>query len=307
MKLVLILGSQGESPQYWREFDIGMKAYSQRLGMTVECRVPPDPRAPEPSVVAWQLQNLNMLGSAPGEFVLGVAAVDPETASGAIGSLALRGVPCVTFRNDCPNSGRHLFVGANQFETAKGAGRQMAQLIEFTGKALILTPNVRYSSFPEKLRGIELVCEPYPNMHLLLAETGYVDHVTMRGIVGGLLAENPDIRAIIALDAICAKAAVSVIREAAPPSPPMVFTFGIDKDIADALTASAIISTTVERPHTIGQKLVDVAFRIGRDGLEKTIASFPNGMVDCGSRTVLGRTLDMYRKTQEAFGLPVDF
>ncbi|MFH1538523.1 MAG: substrate-binding domain-containing protein [bacterium] len=299
---------RGDFDPYWREVEMGVRAFAERAREGVDYRVFPDPNPDEAALTRWQIENLGELAGRRDLTAVAVAPLDHEKTLAHLKKLTQKGVPCITFDTDSPYSGRLFYIGTNNYLAGSTAGYQMAKLLEFHGKVMVHTPTMKTFSCTERIRGFTESLSRYEKIGIVQAESGEEQHEKLVESAGKCLLENPDVRGIFAASGTSVKACARVLAEAKPEKPPEIITFDIDREIAALLKSGVIFLAMVQRPHTIGQRVVDYLVRIARHGVEKTMKAVPGtGIIDTGTRTVFERTLDAYRQTQQAFGIPVDF
>lgn len=308
MKLVVISMLRGDFDPYWREVEMGVESFAERARAEVDYRVCPEAGPGEAALTQWQIQNLEALAEQSDLTALAVAPLDHEKTLAPLQKLAQKGVPCVTFDTDSPQSGRLFYIGTNNYLAGNTAGFQMAQLLEFSGKVMIHTPTMRTYSCTERIRGFTESLSRYENMQIVHAESGEEQHEKLVVSAGECLCENPDVRGIFAASGTSGKACAQVLADARPEKPPEIITFDIDRDIAALIKQGVIFLAMVQRPYSIGQRVVDYLVRISRHGVDGTLKGVPqNRIIDTGTRTVFERTLATYRQTQQGLGIPVDF
>ena len=126
-----------------------------------------------------------------------VCAVNDPSIQSWIASRTARGVPCVTFNSDLPESGRLCFIG----QDIRQAGRVAAGLLHkcVAGRGLILATagNLKFDGHRQRLDGFrERLGElGFPAENVLVRET-YNDYETTLRVVGEALEAQPDLRGI---------------------------------------------------------------------------------------------------------------
>lgn len=126
-----------------------------------------------------------------------VCAVNDPAIQGWIAARTARGVPCITFNSDLPESGRLCFIGQDIRQAGRVAAGLLHKCVSGRGPILATAGNLKFDGHRQRLDGFrERLGElGFPAEDLLVRET-YNDYETTLRVVGEALEARPDLRGI---------------------------------------------------------------------------------------------------------------
>ncbi len=138
------------------------KEQSQKLGIPIEI-VWLTPPAEDGQVQAQRIaQAVNEGASA----VL-ISCSDAGKVTGAINDAVGRGVPVMTFDSDAPQSSRFAFYGVDDIKTGEAVMRELAPLMNGTGKVAILAGNQNAPNLRSRVAGVKQEAAKYPGITIV--------------------------------------------------------------------------------------------------------------------------------------------
>lgn len=126
-----------------------------------------------------------------------VCAVNDPAIQGWISERAARGVPCVTFNSDLPESGRLYFIGQDIRQAGRVAAGLLYKCVSGQGPILATAGNLKFDGHRQRLDGFrERLAElGFPAEQLIVRET-YNDYETTLRVVSESLEARPDLRGV---------------------------------------------------------------------------------------------------------------
>jgi ribose transport system substrate-binding protein len=141
-----------------------------------------------------------------------VACFDPGVIP-AINEAIAAGIPVGTFEADIPEGNdRWFFVGVNAYYAGQAMGPELVKYMGESGKIVIST-NIGASNSEDKIRGLMDFLEAYPDIEVVAT----VDDQTLvregADAIKPVLQANPDVEAIIGVNAGSGGAAATAVKE----------------------------------------------------------------------------------------------
>lgn len=172
---------------FFAEVEKGCKEGAAKLG--VVCNF----IGPKSLDEAEQVQILKDLVAKGGIDGLGISPTNPDAVVAVIAEARKKGINVITFDADSPKSQRIAYVGTNNLEGGREAGRQMKKLLPKGGKIAILTGGLAAANLNERVQGFretagaaykEVAGSPFPSD----------DDVSKAvQVIADVMTKNPDI------------------------------------------------------------------------------------------------------------------
>lgn len=126
-----------------------------------------------------------------------VCAVNDPLIQSWIAGRTARGIPCVTFNSDLPESGRLCFVGQDIHQAGRVAAGLLYKCVSGQGPLLATAGNLKFDGHRQRLDGFRQRLEElgFPAEQLIVRET-YNDYETTLQVTADSLRERPDLRGV---------------------------------------------------------------------------------------------------------------
>lgn len=126
-----------------------------------------------------------------------VCAVNDPAIQGWIAGKAAKGIPCVTFNSDLPESGRLRFVGQDIYQAGRVAAGLLYKCVSGRGPILATAGNLKFDAHRRRLDGFRerMAQLGFPAEQILVRET-YNDYETTLRVVSEALEESPGLRGV---------------------------------------------------------------------------------------------------------------
>lgn len=145
--LYFVLVPKSISNPYWFQAEDGMKAAGKRLGVKVELNGPVQ--------AADVTAQVNIMESLIARHVSGIAISpnDPDGVTEVINRAIKEGIPVLTFDSDAPRSKRLCYIGTDNYQAGREAGKQMIKFLGEKGEYAIMTGGLGALNLNERIRG----------------------------------------------------------------------------------------------------------------------------------------------------------
>jgi len=188
-KITFALIPKSLSNPYWYAVREGMNAAAEKLNVQAEFIGP---------VQADVAQQVNIIESLIARKIDGLAISpnDPDGIKDVIQRAMARGIPTLTFDSDSPESERLVYIGTNNYEAGREAGRQMIKFLNGTGKIGILTGGLGALNLNERIRGFrEVIQEQAPAIEVVTLQPCNDDNTQALNIMEDVTRSIPDLKA----------------------------------------------------------------------------------------------------------------
>lgn len=142
---------------------------------------------------------LNLLEKLEAEGCKGLAicTLNDRSIQQRVTELTERGIPCVTFNSDLPESGRLCFVGQDIRRAGRVAAELMSKCVSQGALVLATVGNLKFDGHRQRLGGFqERMAElGFSPDQIVVAET-YNDYGTTVSVVGEALAAHPELQGV---------------------------------------------------------------------------------------------------------------
>lgn len=145
--LYFVLVPKSISNPYWFQAEDGMKAAGKKLGVKVELNGPVQ--------AADVTAQVNIMESLIARHVSGIAISpnDPDGVTEVIDRAMKEGIPVLTFDSDAPKSKRICYIGTDNYQAGREAGKQMIKFLGEKGEYAIMTGGLGALNLNERIRG----------------------------------------------------------------------------------------------------------------------------------------------------------
>ena len=128
---------------------------------------------------------------------LAVCALNDRSIGRYVSELSERGVPCVTFNSDLPDSRRLCFVGQDIRRTGRVAAELMTKCVRPSDRILATVGNLKFDGHCQRLTGFQERLKElgYSGERVTMAET-FNDYETTVSVVSEAISSYPDLRGV---------------------------------------------------------------------------------------------------------------
>jgi ribose transport system substrate-binding protein len=198
---------------------------------------------------------------------MAVSVLDPK---GAIDILdqAAEHMPVVTQDSDAPDSKRKVYIGTDNVEAGRVAGREIKKALTVDGKLepgkiALFVGKLDVANARERKQGIEEVLQ---DTGIEVAET-FTDEgqrPTAQTNVRNALDKYPDLKCLVGLWSYNPPAIVHVLKEKGLAGKIKVVAFDEEQPTLDGLADDIVFSTVVQQPYEFGYQSIKVLAKLAR-------------------------------------------
>lgn len=106
------------------------------------------------------------------------------------------GIPVVLVDSDITDSRRNCYVGADNYEAGKSAGRSMAAACAGEGKILVIVSSMENGNQIQRVKGFQDIISENPGMEVTEILEGNSNEIYIQDKLARILETNPDIRGV---------------------------------------------------------------------------------------------------------------
>jgi ribose transport system substrate-binding protein len=245
------------SSDFWTLARAGIRKAEKEFDVSVDFQVPGQGQA------AQQHQIIETL-IAKGIDGMAVSVLDPK---GAINILneAAKHMPVVTQDSDCPDSNRKVYIGTNNVEAGRVAGKEILKALPEGGKIALFVGKLDVANARERKQGIEEVLKAASQkIEIVDTFTDEGQRPTAQNNVRNALDKYQDLKCLVGLWSYNAPAIIQVLREKNLAGKVKVVAFDEELPTLDALADGTVQSTVVQQPYEFGYQSIRVLAQLAR-------------------------------------------
>jgi ribose transport system substrate-binding protein len=303
---------------YWSVVDAGRKAAGDELGIDTSFFVPAKEDVPKQISTVEDYITAKKSGIA-------FAPSDPAAAASVIAKALDAGIPLITIDTDAPDSRRLAYLGTNNLEAGRTAGRTFLEGLSKIGvspsgaKVGIGVGSLTARNAIERIQGFKEVVEA-AGVKPLETVNDKEDPVAALSLASSVLAANPDLVGAFGVYAYNGPAWARAVREAGKAGKILIVEFDATKENIDPIKEGTIYATVAQRQYFQGYLAVKLLYNTNVYGyyladkakgwetaLKAFIPGYPtNKIYDTGTDVITKATLKQYYDEQVALGIPPD-
>jgi len=223
------------------------KADSELANVTVEFKMPEFGTAAEQKRIVDDLLAKGVKGIA-------ISPVDPDNQTQLIDN-AVKQAFVVTQDSDAPKSQRACYVGTDNVEAGRQAGRLIKEAIPQGGKIMIFVGKLDARNAQERKQGIEEILKG-SNITIIGIKTDDTDQARAKANVADTLVQYPDVTCLVGLWSYNGPAILNAVREAGKLSKIKIVCFDEDDQTLQGIKDGWIYATVVQQPFEFGYQSV---------------------------------------------------
>jgi ribose transport system substrate-binding protein len=239
----------------WDIARAGCQQAAEEEGVNVDFQVPGQSSAAQQKQIVESLIAKKCNG-------LAISPLNPESI-GRLLDEASNYMPVICQDSDAPNSKRICYIGTNNIEAGRIAGRELLKVLPqggkvavFVGKLDVINARERYEGVKEALKGT--ACE------IVEVFTDQADRTQAQANVRTALAKYPDLRGIIGLWNYNAPAAIMVLKDY-PSHNIKVVAFDEDTETLEAIRQNKMVCSIAQDPYQWGYQSIKILAKIHRN------------------------------------------
>ena len=233
------------------------KAAKDIPGIEVEFRINPDNTAAEQQRIVDDLLAKGIDGIA-------ISPVDPANQSPMLNRAASQAL-VVTQDSDAPNSNRTCYIGTDNVEAGRQAGRLVKEAMPQGGKIMVFVGVLDAQNARERFQGLKEALAG-SNVQIVDVRTDNTDRVRAKSNAADTIVNVPDIAGLVGLWSYNGPAILSAVKEANKVDKIKIVAFDEEDETLGGIRDGAIYATVVQQPFEFGyQSMALMAKILGGD------------------------------------------
>jgi len=181
---------------------------------------------------------------------IAISPVDPANQSPMLNKAAAQAV-VVTQDSDAPSSNRLCYIGTDNVEAGRQAGRLVKEALPQGGKIMVFVGVLDAQNARERFQGLKEVLTG-SNVQIVDVRTDKTDRVRAKSNAADTLVNVPDIAGLVGLWSYNGPAIVSAVREANKVDKVKIVAFDEEDETLRGIKDGAIYATVVQQPFEFG-------------------------------------------------------
>ena len=219
------------------------KAAKEIPGIEVEFRITSDGTAAGQQSIVDDLLAKGINGIA-------ISPVDPANQSPMLNKAAAQAV-VVTQDSDAPTSNRLCYIGTDNVEAGRQAGRLVKEAIPQGGKIMVFVGVLDAQNARERFQGLKEALAG-SNIQIVDVRTDNTDRVRAKSNAADTLVNVPDIAGLVGLWSYNGPAIVSAVKEANKVDKVKIVAFDEEDETLRGIKDGSIYATVVQQPFEFG-------------------------------------------------------
>jgi ribose transport system substrate-binding protein len=269
---------------FWQIARAGINKASKEFGVEVEVQIPGQGTA------AQQKQIIEAM-IAKGIQGMAISPLDPESQIEILNEAA-RHMPVVTQDSDVPRSNRVAYVGTNNVEAGRQAGRLIKDLLPKGGKIAVFVGKMDAPNARERYKGM---MEEIATAGITVVEgrpfTDETSRPKAQENVAAVLGKYPDVSCLVGLWSYNGPAIMKVMKESKARVP--VVCFDEETATLQGVREGLIQATVVQQPFEFGYQSIKLLTQLAR-GQRPAIP--PGGLIYVPTRIIRKDNVDAFEK-----------
>lgn len=225
------------------------KAAKDIPGIEVEFRITSDGTAAEQQRVVDDLL-------AKGIHGIAISPVDPANQTPMLNRAASQAL-VVTQDSDAPNSNRTCYIGTDNIEAGRQAGRLLKEALPQGGKVMVFVGVLDAENARQRNQGLNEALQG-SNIQILDVRTDNTDRVRAKSNAADTLVNHPDIAGLVGLWSYNGPAILSAVKEANKVDKVKIIAFDEEDETLSGIKDGAIYATVVQQPFEFGFRSMEL-------------------------------------------------
>ncbi len=255
---------------FWTIAKKGLDKAAQEFGVEVEFRPPSTGAIAEQQSIIEDLLNKGIDG-------ITVSPIDPANQTGFLDKVAAR-VPLLCHDSDAPQSKRLAYVGTNNYQAGREAGKLLKEALPQGGKIMLFVGTLDAQNAQDRKKGIEDEIQGSA-IRIIDTRTDQVDTVKARSNAEDAMLTYPDLACLVGLWSYNGPALAAAVKGVNKRDSIKVVCFDEDAETLQAVADGIIHGTVVQKPFEMGYQTIRILNEIHK-GNKAAIPA--DGVVDTG-------------------------
>ncbi|NOU96913.1 substrate-binding domain-containing protein [Paenibacillus sp. LMG 31456] len=235
-----------QTGDYWKTVRMGAEAAAKEFNVNLNVLEPKDEED-----VSGQIALVNE-SIRQGTAAIVLAANDYNALAEAAEQAAGQRIPVITIDSEVNSSKVRSFIGINNYEAGRKAGRKLIQLTGDHGRIAVMSNGKDSRNSVQRERGLMEEIAQYPDVQVLKKEYCFSDKKLCGEQTRKIIEEHTKIDGIIALNAISSLGVANEIQRLGLAGKVKVITFDNTPEDIEFLQEGVIQATLIQNPFSMG-------------------------------------------------------
>jgi ribose transport system substrate-binding protein len=240
---------------FWKIAEAGTKKAAAEFNVDVLFRIPSAGTAEQQQQIVQDLVTRGVSGIA-------ISPKDPSNQTGMLNEAAAK-VNLVTQDSDAPESNRLCYIGTNNYDAGREAGKLVKQCVPAGGKIMICVGTLDAQNARDRLKGLE---DEIKDSGQVIAEvrTDETDRAKAVANVEDALLRHPDVVCFVGLWSYNGPAILNAVKSSGRAGDVKIVCFDEEEETLQGVKDGHIFGTVVQRPFEFGYESVKLLAALGR-------------------------------------------
>jgi ribose transport system substrate-binding protein len=193
---------------------------------------------------------------------MAISPIDPVNMRTLLNEVAAK-VPLICHDSDAPESNRRCYIGTNNFEAGRHAGKLVREVLPNGGSVMVFVGRMDVPNAVERVAGLRKALEG-SEITVLDVRTDLVDRARAKQNVEDTLTRTPDIGCLVGIWAYNAPAILSAVKDAGRAGQIPIVAFDEEEDTLQGIKDGHIQATVVQQPYEFGYQSVKILSQLAR-------------------------------------------
>jgi ribose transport system substrate-binding protein len=259
---------------FWTLAKIGVDDAAEEFGVEVEFRMPPTGAIAEQKGIIEDIFNKGVDG-------ITVSPIDAANQTEFLNSIA-KYIPVLCHDSDAPDSDRTAYVGTDNYQAGREAGKLVKEVLPEGGKIMLFVGRLDAQNAQDRKRGIEEEIAG-SNVEIVDTRTDGTDTAKARSNAEDALVANPDLKCLVGLWSYNGPALADALKGSGKIEDVEIVCFDEDEQTLQGIQDGVIHATVVQKPYQMGYQTVRLLTEIARGNKDAVPES---GVLDTGVKIV---------------------
>jgi ribose transport system substrate-binding protein len=259
------------------------KAQAEHPDFAMEFKIPQQGTVEEQKRIIEDLITRGVKGMA-------ISPKDPANMTDILNEAA-KHMTVITQDSDAPESDRVVYVGTNNYEAGREAGKAMKEILPTGGKVVAFVGTLDAENASERRRGFIEEIEG-SGVELIATRTDETDRAKAKANVQDSIVAYPDVAAFLGLWSYNGPMIARVLEESGKAGEIKAVAFDEEEETLDAVEKGIIYATVVQKPYEFGYQSMKVLVKL-LQGDKSVIPA--NEHIDPGVDVIKQDNVDQFR------------
>jgi ribose transport system substrate-binding protein len=242
---------------FWKIAHAGVRKAEKEFGVACDFRMPHDGTPAEQQRIVEDL-------IASGVDGLAISPNDAENQTDLL-NRAADATKLICHDSDAPKSRRLAYVGTNNYNAGRAAGRLIKEVLPNGGKIMLFVGRMDAQNAIDRSRGIkDELAGSSPPIQILDIRTDLTDRARAKGNVEDTLAQHPDIGCLVGLWSYNGPAILEAVKDAGKAGKTPIVCFDEEDATLQGVKDGHIHATVVQQPFEFGYHSVRILAALAR-------------------------------------------